>query len=893
MSHRPPRLLERILARVVPDGASWPSVLGDLAEEYAGLARRRGALAAGLWYFGQGVTIGVPYLGWTVRAVAIELMRGLGMDLRYTFRGLKSNPAVTLVAVLSLSLGTGLVTTAGSLINGIWFAALPYDDAHELVDLEDTHPTEVCRGCSPGTSYASFLEWRDGLGVFGGIGAMDGRSANLTLGGQTRQEPIAAVTGNLTALLGLRTLLGRPILPEDEAASAPAVMVLSHGLWETEFGADPSVLGRSVQVDGRPHSIVGVLAPEARALDRSRAWVPLRATEMEPGYDARGLWVIGRLPSAISVDAADAAIGAFASRAYSDDPALETGWSARARPLRDVLIEGTVPPSGAAALMGAAVIVLLLGSVNLAALLLSRVVEREREMGIRLALGSSRVSLIRFVLLEATTLSVVGGLGGLLLSVVAVDALSAGLDGVAPAWIRFPLDVRVLASALGAVALAAMVCGLLPFRRALGARPGQGVIARLARSRRGRLGVRDLLLGTQVVLGVLLVQGGATAVRSFLRVSNFDDIGYRYEGIYTLALGIPEAELTDEDAADALLTRLAERLVAHPSVSRAVPNRSLFLGSWGDRTAPSPVRVEGAEEPVSNEVVPRHSLSVGAGYFDLLQIPLLAGRPILPTDRPGAEPAAVVSVRAGEILWPGEAVQDLPGRRFEVNDGSGAARWYTVVGVSGDVVSNVNSESRRVNPRIYTALSQTPADLISDNPNAGLGFVLALSGPTPVADRWEDWLQAGPGLSVTYAAPFVETLRRNITEARVMATLMSTLSLVALGLLVIGLYGTLSHRISTMKTEIGIRVALGARSGELVRAVSHRIARVLAAAFIVGGVAALVVGRFTAGSVPVGGRDPGLLAIVALVLAVSFTLAALTPLRRALRIDPIESLKTD
>lgn len=886
---RPPRWAARILARCIPDtGAGSSAIPGDLAHEYRERRRTGGRLRADIWYLGQVAALGLPYAARRGVGRVGALSAGLGLDVRAARRSLSRTPALVAVAVLSLALGTGLTSAAVALVDGIWFAPLPWPHAERLVDLEDTHPVEVCAGCSPGTSYAAWRDWRT-LPVFEATAAFDGRESVLSMGDARRAVRIAAVAGDGFDLLGLPLALGRGLTPADATPGAAPVVVLAHDLWTAAFGADPEILGRTIHLGDASPTVVGVLGPRARPLDRSRAFVPLDPATTSPDYGARGLWVLARLAPGVDAATADAALSAYAEARFAGDPDLEPGWSARVTPIRDVLVRGATAPAAAAALVATALLVLLLTTTNLASLLVARVTEREREFGLRAALGGGRVAVARAAAVEAGLLALGGGALALLVTGLAAEILGARFAAELPGWIAIRADLRLAGAAAAVTALAAAACGALPLVRALrlgaaGHRgsPGPGGDGR-------RLRVHDALLGVQVALGVVLVAGSLSAVRTFLRVSDFDSLGHRWEGLTSVFVVPPAGERDDAGFADQLRTAFA----GHPAVASATAARSLFLGSWGSGEAASPVRVAGAAEAVADRDVPRHSLAVGPGYFDLFEIRLRAGRVLDERDGAGAPGAVVASVAAARALWPDLESAEVPGQGLEIDDGD-TRHGFVVVGVVDDVVANPGSESRRPTPRLYTSLSQTPRRLLDASPGSVLAIHLDPGSGAPGAGAWRDLVaRVAPGAVVQDVTTVEAGLRRWIRPARVTGGALAALAGLAVLLLALGVYGTVRHRMAASRREVGIRLALGADGRRVATAVAGRPGRTVAAALAVGLILARLVHRFFPGGLPLGAGDAPLLGAVAVLVAAVAALAAAGPLRRAARLDPAATLRTE
>ncbi|MEM7415958.1 MAG: FtsX-like permease family protein [Gemmatimonadota bacterium] len=898
MKPTPPALFRKLLAHVVPDGASGPSVLGDLHEEYVRIYGSRGHARAHLWYATQVVMIGIPYAAATSAAVAqrslVGLGQGLSLDLRHAARGLRANGVMTAVAVSSLVVGTGGAIASAGLVDALWLSPLPYPGAQRLVDLEDMHDQHVCSGCSAGASYRSFSEWQT-LDFFEDVTAMSGGSRTMEVGDRSIPVPATEVAENFFDFMGGRTSLGRFILTGDAAADAPAVVVLGHGLWTGAFGADSSVVNTSIRIDGLPHTVVGVMGRDFRALDRARMWTALRDPGASSSFDQRELWVIARLSAGVTTQEADMGLRTYAASRYSSVSGLEPGWYAKVESLRSVVSDEIGPLGMGMGLLAATLIVLFVACANLAALMLARVTEREAELGIRIALGSNRFRLARVAVLESVVIAVLGTGIGLLAAVALTELVGERARGAFPGWVDLGLDARMAAMAVATTVGTAVACGLLPALRSYSVKPGrESLHAALGGRDRDRLRRHDLLLGVQVALGVVLVGGALSAARSVVRVIDFDSLGHRYAGIHTVEIDSPVGTHGTLAESNELVEALGVALGAHPSVGGWVATRPLFLGSWGNADGPSPVRTEGSVEAVPDRVVPRHSLAVGAGYFEQMEIPLLVGRGIGLGDRVGGDPVAVVSAAGARALWGDVAPTDVLGRGFSV-ELSGGTQSFTVVGVSRDVVGNPRSERRRAMPMIYTALAQTEPWAFDHGPARDVTFQLDLRSTPPGLPEVEAIVsESRAGVAVARSGSLRDTLLLWIMPVLIIGAVMTALSTIGLGLLMLGVYGTLSYRVARSRRELGVRIAIGARPVEVFRAASHRVVRVLAVSGLIGiGISAPVAHTIGAGDIPLGGSDPWVLVMTATVLASLCGLSCLGPVRRALATDPIESLKSD
>jgi predicted permease len=881
---------------VIPDGAAGASsVLGDLYEEYLRLRARRGRVAADLWYAAQVVALGLPWGFAAVRRTLSELLAGLALDVRSSLRGLRRQPALIVVSVLSLSLGSGLVTAAATMVNGAWYAPLPWAAAERMVDLADTHPTEIPAGFTPGTSLRAFERWRTDLpqGVFERLEARMRAWVPVRTGGMAPSTVRAIrVSGGYTDLLELQASTGRLVSPTDVEPGADPVVVLSDGLWRAAFGESTDAIGRTLDVDGVGHTVIGVLRADARTLEDAELILPLPPAGSEATFAQRGVQVLGVLAEGVSVEAADAALASLASGLYADAEELTPGWSASATPLRTVLARRGVPPMGAVALVLLCLVVLLVATLNLASLLLARTTQRTREFGVRAALGAGTAQVARASLMDGLLLAGAGGLLGLVVVVLARDAAVARFAAEIPSWASFPIDLRVLAATLLATTLTAVLVGLLPIVRALAIGRGAG-LARSATGQSGRSSSRgqNLLLGAQIVFALVLVAASAGALRTFSRVSDFDRLGYRWEGLTGVNVSPVEGD------GPWVVARTAEALdrasELDPRVQAHATNRSLRLAGADAVGEGTLVRIGGFPEALFGSSVPSASRAVGPGYFELNEIPILAGRAITEADGAASPPVAVVSLDAARAMWPDRAPESVLGELVEL-EREGRRSNFTVVGVSGPVILDPTTTGDRTVPSLYPSILQTPDVLFGDAASA-IQLQVSTEGAPPTLQEWTAWVnEVLPGAQVAQVFEVERILRQWVRPIGVMGSVLGVLAALVLALVAIGIYGTVSYRIASTRREIGIRLALGADAGKVVGAVVRPVARVVLAALLLGAVLALASGRvLSAGGIPVGQGDAATLALGVVLMIGAAAGAALGPLRRALAIDPSLSLREE
>ena len=869
MKH-PPRWAERLVQRWSTGSAAGPSVAGDLWEEWRRVLDEDGARSADRWYVRQAIRVSLRYaLGRTLDGL-VATPGALARDVRAALRGLRRSPGFALVATLSLGGALGLTTAVFALINGLLFAPLPWPDAERLVDVDMQHPREVCAGCSVGASYPAFSEWRErGVGLES-LGAMEGFSVLLVGPSGATRVQATAISPEVPELLGADMAIGRTFTADEHRAGGRRVVVLSHALWQRELAGDQAVLGSGLTVDGVMHEVVGILSDETRLLDRGELWLPIESRhDPGDGLAEQGLWVFGRLRPEAEPSRVAETLTALHSGLASEDPTVDSEWSARVVPMRVGLVDEVGQTDMAWLVLGAAGSVLLIACLNLASLLLARVTERAQELSVRGALGASTVRLARLVLVEAALVAGIGAGVGMVVTVWARSALMASLGGVLPPWATFPIDTRVWTAGVGGATAAALFCGLAPALRAARRRDRAMLQGTTSTDGASVLRRHRFLLGAQVALGVGLVASTALAIQSFERVSDFDDLGYRWDEVLGVRVVADAQRYPTAFERATLHAGVLEAFGAHPAVTETAAEAQLFIGSWGAADGGSPMHIVGRPEPVPDRIVPRHSLAVSPGYFDLFDLPVERGRPITASDGPGAPPVAVVNREAARLLWPDS---DPLGARFTLDNGT-VAGGITVVGVVSDVVINPMSESRRVGARIYFSLDQSEATEVVYR----LGYDGQAPSRTEIAERLAE---VDPFLPIESVTTVRQELRRWIMPVIVSAGVLGTLGGLALVLLALGVFGTLSYQVAARAREIGIRRALGAGAPRLAREMARDVLRVVAVGLAGGSLLAALAGTALRSSfVQIGTSDPLLLAASALAVLLAAGLAASPPSR--------------
>ncbi|MCG6990111.1 MAG: ADOP family duplicated permease [Gemmatimonadetes bacterium] len=812
--------------------------------------------------------------------------RDVLQDMRFAVRTLARKPGFALTAVLVLALGIGAPTTVLTLVNRIFFWH-PSDVA------QPDRLVRIWRSWAPGQGGGSlgnpdYEYYRDHVSTLSGLAAWGGaRSVVLsTDAAAVGQVRTGFVSDNYFHVLGTSMALGRGFVPdENRDPGTHPVAVLSYGLWRRAFGAEPRILGRTVLLNGRRFTVVGVapegfsgLSPTERAPD---LWLPLAMFGTLARLPTESWWtrmphnrmswlsVVGRLAPGVTFQAAQANLSALSdANAYEGKPEGEGVLVSR---------QYLYNPSFAASLtalsrmlLGAVALVLLIAVANVAVLLLSRATTRSREMGIRVAVGAGRGRLVRQLLAESLVLALAGGAAG----VACAYALSNAAGSLLPYSFvdTFTPEPRVLLAALVLTLLTALLAGLVPAVHVARSDVAASVDGTRVVGGRGR--GRDVLVVGQVALSLVLVAGAMLFARSFWSART-QDIGFRTD--HTLALGVDlRTRGYSTDEALAFIPRALQRLRALPGVTAAATTEMIpFQGDWSNDVTPPP----GAATPAGDSTVVVGRNTVAAGYFRLMGIPVVRGRALGPEDAAGTAPAVVVNQTLARLFWPG---QDPVGKTL---DGIGDT-GYTVVGVVRDATYYELGEQPAT--QAYTSVLQVY--------QPDVHFLVRTSGPAAdVAPAAEAALRE---IDPTLAFGSVTTLASVFDEVtaryRVSAVLVGLFGALALLLAAAGLYGVVSFFVTRRTREIGVRMALGAGRGRVAAGVLGLGLRLAAVGVALGLAGALLLRRLVA-TLLYGVRpgDPWALAGACLVLLAVTALASLSPARRATRIDPMDAIRTD
>ncbi|MGH9854638.1 MAG: ABC transporter permease, partial [Blastocatellia bacterium] len=713
---------------------------------------------------------------------------------------------------------------------------------------------------------------------------------DLELSRDDKPERLAAlrVTAGFFELLGAQPLLGREFRREDELPDNNQVVILSHGLWQRRFNGDPGVVGRAVTLLGRPFTVVGVMPPGLQHVggdyrstphgESVDAWWPV-ALRPQANRGAHFLNAVGRLKPGVSVAQAEADFNVIAERLAGQFPNTNQGWRIAIQPLREE-IAGWARTT-LLALFGAVFFVLLIACVNVANLLLARATAREREIAVRASVGAGRRRIVRQLLTESSLLAIVGGGGGILLAQWAIDALRALGPEQLPRLQAVSVDGRILLFTLGVTLVTGVLFGLAPALQAgqvnlnellkEGGRGGGGQRRRL----------RDALVITEVALALALLAGAGLLIRSFLKLQQADP-GFNPERVLTASLFLPGARYGDAPKVAAFQQRLLERITTLPGAQSVGLTSDL---PWTGYDENAGFTIEGKTFPPNDGPSARYHF-VSSDYFRTIGAPLIAGRFFNADDRQDTQPVVLINRSMAERYWPGESAV---GKRFTFSSQPKERDWFTVVGVVGDVKDFPHSPAAE--PAFYWATMQQPLFgarqfSLAVRSNADpLNLVEAVRGEVRALDK--DLPLAEVKTLETIAAAAVAGRRFTLW-------LVGFFALTAMALAAIGIYSVLSYLVAQRTHEIGLRMALGAPLGDVLKIVIRQGMTLVLLGLALGIGAAFALTRLIKGLLfEVSATDPLAFALAAALLAVVALLACYIPARRATKVDPMVALRCE
>jgi putative ABC transport system permease protein len=837
----------------------------------ASLARALGAIVHAAW---------LRWDRWRIEMII--------QDIKHALRSLRRKPSFTAVVVLTLAIGIGGTTAIFGAVTAVLLRPLPYPQPDALMRVYKT-TLEAADRVGGSVSPPDFTDWRRDNTAFSELAAVNTGSLALTGLGAAEQIPAAFVTGSFFEVMGTGAALGRTITTADDPAGSRDVVVLGHDLWTRRFGANVSIVGQQITLDGTPYEVIGVMPAGFQYPLRSEMWAPLRfsARDLETQRGAHYLDVVGRLQADASLDRARADMRAIAAKLAHDFPKTNRHSSISVHPLREALV-GSVRQS-MFVLLGAVGLVLVIVCVNIASLVLIRAVGRGRELAVRAAIGAGRVTLIRSLFVESALLGILGGAAGLVLAYWATTTI-ASLDpsiGV-PLLNQTRLDVTVTAFAFVIAMLAAVLFGTMPAWQASSL---DDVVTRIREEggsttsdpRKQRM--RSLLIVAETTLAVVLLVGAGLLARSFDRLLSVD-LGFSADAVQTFGISLPAAKYPTAPSRQAFVETLVSRAAAHPNVESAAAVFGLPLSNF--RFGISTSTRDGVA--LSDDEQDRLTLQirlVTPEYFKTMGIALRRGRPFASGDRLGSELVAIVNETAAARVWPG---QDAMNHQLEIGTrfGLGGARaGGRVVGIAADVRDF--GPASPAAPTLYLPHAQWPEDSVTIVAKARNGDPSSIV--QPLRALLQD-LDRDVPMSAVRSMPQIASIA--VAQPRLYLVLIASFAGTAMLLAAIGLYGVLAYAVGQRTREIGIRLALGAKRGEVLRMVMAQAGRLAVAGVMIGLAAAIVASRVLRSQLfEITPTDTFTYLVVALSLLGVSMVASWIPARRAARIDPLTALRHD
>jgi putative ABC transport system permease protein len=792
---------------------------------------------------------------------------------------LVKTPGFTAIAILAVALGIGASTTMFSAINALLLRPMPYiQDQDRLVAISQFFAKTPQHDA--GTAFPDYLEWKKNATTLEGIAAMDQATFIITGGDKPERYLGGLISADAFSFMGVQPILGRLFRPEEDELNAAPVALIGFQVWQEHFGADKGVVGKTIPINGKQVTVIGVMPKGWRFPEICDIWMPLQMQEKEHPRGNFFLDCMGKVKKGFSIEQARAELETITARIASQHPDTNTGVGVHVTSFREENIRNFKTLT--MLVMGAVLFVHLIACANVANLLLARGATRGKEIGIRLALGASRRQIVRQLLAESLVLGMVGSALGLLFAVWGVDLMLAALPNEVPYWIRFDFDWRVFSFALGIGALSSVLFGLAP---AFQASNPQLVDALKEGGRTGIGGakgqrMRNSLVVAEVALALVLLVGAGLMMRSFMYLQK-TDLGMDPSHTLTFRVGLPDAQFPDNEAAPRFFSQLIPKLSSLPGVESAAATTSLpASGNIGI----SAFILEGEPEPERlQDARNMRQLMITPGYLQTTRISLLRGRDFTAADTKDAPRVVMIDEDGARAWFPN---QDAIGHQLRFLDKAGEPpMWSTIVGVVKPVVYE-RLTNRRPIPSVYFPQEQVTSRFMSV-------MVRTKTDPTKFANVVRNTvLSVNKDLPIYRVLTMDEVVAQSFWDRRFFGTLFTIFAGLALFLASLGLYGVMAYSVRQRTQEIGVRMALGAQTGDVLRLITGQGLRLILSGLVIGFVSAFFLAKLLSGSLNgISAHDPPSFTVVPVILFLVGLAACYLPARAAMRLDPMDALR--
>jgi predicted permease len=808
-------------------------------------------------------------------------------DLKIACRHLLKSPGFTSVAILIMALGIGANSAIFSVVHAVLLEPLPFSDPDRLVQIWHIPPQSSFPGMTQfAVSAANFLDWQKQNDVFSEMALYTGASYDITGQGKPGTIVASTVTSNFFSVLGVQPVHGRVFLPEEDQPGKNKEIILTYKLWQSRYGSDPNVVGRTVTLDGTPYIIVGVMGPKMTKPDFAQAWTPLGLSAQEAAVRGEHHFMsVARLKPGVTLQQAQAEMNTISQRLEQAYPADDKGWGATVISLRDDVV-GDVRPA-LLMMLGAVVFVLLIACANVANLIFARAFSRRKEVAIRSALGASRSRIVQPLLIESVIIAVCGGALGLVLAHFGIDLLLKFFADKLPRMGEIDLSTPVLLFTLGLSVLTGLLSGLLP---ALGMIKGD--VNESLKQGMGRLDsdsgssfTRSALVSVEVALSIVLLIGAGLMLRSLWNLQAINP-GFDAHNVLTLALEVSHHQFTTPTQESQFFDQALQRVRALPGVESAGAIDNLPLTGGSNQ----PVAVEGRPDVPMSEQPEVSVRVVTPGYLQTMRIPMLEGRDIQESDTAASTGVVIISKTMANQFWPN---QSAVGRHLKLTFFPDKER--TVVGVAGDVKQQGLDSTAGI-ATLYWPLAQQGDSSTAPWRPYGLSVVVRTTkAPQSMAPSVTNAVaQVNSAIPIDNVITLDDFIGSTLTQHSFNMQLLAIFGMLALILCTIGIYSVLAYAVKRRMREIGLRLAFGASLRDVATLVVAQGMKPTLIGIGIGLVAAFALGRIASSVIyGVSARDFATFASATLLIVVISFLASLIPALRATRVDPLKVLHED